>query len=341
VEVTRAARLLNVDLGQVFELVTDPSIPQVQKPSLAKCTIKHALAHYLELTSVPRRALIAAFVQFCIDDKEKERMTILACNEEGLEEYNTWVKNSNRTIIEVLEAFPSCKIPFEFFMENIPKLQPRYYSISSSMSIHPHSVHLTAVIVNYVTGTNRVHEGVCTTFLNKCKVGDKLPIFIRTSVFKLPKDVKKPVIMIGPGTGLAPFRGFIQELEFRKRKSEIGTSILFFGCRREDEDYIYRDELEAARDNMILTYLYVGFSRQFDHKVYVQDMIRNHHDDLWKLFEEGACIYVCGDAKQMAKDVHKELKQVVVSGGLKSEKEAESYILQLQTSGRYLQDTWT
>lgn len=164
---------------------------------------------------------------------------------EGKAQFHEWVQNGCRNIVHILEAIKSCKPPIDHLCELLPRLQPRYYSISSSSKLHPTTVHVTAVLVNYETPTGRINKGVATTFMaNKTPDAEnsRVPVFIRKSQFRLPTKTETPIIMIGPGTGLAPFRGFIQERDLCRREGKtVGDTIFYFGCRKKDEDFIYRD----------------------------------------------------------------------------------------------------
>lgn len=172
---------------------------------------------------------------------------------EGKAQYQTWIQNACRNIVHILEDIKSCKPPIDHICELLPRLQPRYYSISSSSKLHPTTVHVTAVLVKYETLSGRTNKGVATTFLaaKRPNFGDTthtVPIFIRKSQFRLPTRTETPVIMIGPGTGLAPFRGFIQERDLnRKDKQTVGDTILYFGCRKKAEDFIYGEVSHTFR----------------------------------------------------------------------------------------------
>merc|ERR1719356_1594857 len=194
-------------------------------------------------------------------------------------------------------------------MELLPRLQARFYSISSSSRVHNESVHVTAVVVEYETPTGRKNKGVATTWLKPMLPGPgenefhKVPVYVRRSQFRLPNRPQTPIIMVGPGTGLAPFRGFIQERAWQKAQGKpVGPTVLYFGCRNKAQDYIYQDELEAWEDDGLLT-LHTAFSRDQKEKRYVTHCLRENGASVWDLLDQGAHLYVCGDAKMMAKDV--------------------------------------
>jgi sulfite reductase (NADPH) flavoprotein alpha-component len=224
------------------------------------------------------------------------------------------------------------------FAASLRKLQPRLYSISSSPKAHPGEVHLTVAIVRYdLNGRSR--KGACSTFLAD-RVGSeiKVPVFIHKSPsFKMPADGSKPMIMVGPGTGIAPFRSFLEE---RRALGANGKNWLFFGDQKAGFDFLYRDELEAMQKDGILTKLDTAFSRDQAQKVYVQDRMRECASEIWAWLQEGGYFYVCGDAKRMAKDVDKELHKVAeTAGGLSSENAVE-YVKELKAEKRYLRDVY-
>jgi NADPH-ferrihemoprotein reductase len=259
------------------------------------------------------------------------------------------VLEDRRNIIAVLEDLQSFKPPLDHLLELLPRLQARYYSISSSAKMHPTSVHITAVLVEYTTRTNRTNRGVATSWLKRKQqkmqaggAGVFAPIYIRHSSLRLPYHSSKPVIMVGPGTGLAPFRGFIQDRATVKQAGkELGQTVLFFGCRHKSEDFIYEEELEGYRDDRVLSQLNVAFSRDQPEKVYVQHLLREKGAEVWSLLEKQGYFYVCGDARHMARDVQTALLQVIQEEGGLDSHTASEYVKKLQKRNRYLQDVWS
>ena len=199
------------------QLVTVTSEEAPNRPLLGPCTIQRILTNFVDITSPPKKKLLQVLAAlYTSDENEQKKIEELGSStERGWEVYNEYIKNPQRTLIEFLKDFPSCKPAFNHILELAPHLQPRYYSISSSIKENPTSVHVTAVLVSYKTGTGRLHNGLCTTYLSKQSPADGkeyfVPCFIRTSTFRLPRNPELPIIMVGPGTGLAPFRGFLQE----------------------------------------------------------------------------------------------------------------------------------
>lgn len=239
-------------------------------------------------------------------------------------------------LADVLHEFPVDLTATEL-TGMLKRLQPRLYSIASSPKAHPGEVHLTVAAVRYSNG-RRHRKGVSSTFLAD-RAGDvNVPVFVQKSAhFRPPHVSGTPIIMVGPGTGVAPFRGFLHE---RRARGDTGRNWLFFGEQHAATDFYYRDELEAMRDSGVLTRLDVAFSRDQAEKVYVQDRMREQGAQLWAWLEEGAHFYVCGDASRMARDVDATLKQVVAQHGGMSEEKAVDYVSRLAQEKRYVRDVY-
>jgi sulfite reductase (NADPH) flavoprotein alpha-component len=239
-------------------------------------------------------------------------------------------------VIDFLHEHPSARFTPEEFVGLLPKLQPRLYSISSSLKLHPDSVHFTIDVIQYESH-GRKRQGVCSSFLAERCADVPVPVFPTTSKFRLPENGDTPIIMVGPGTGVAPFRAFLQE---RKAVGAKGKSWLFFGSQREKSDYFYREEFAQMIKEGVLTRIDVAFSRDQAEKVYVQHRMAEHGAELWKWLEEGAHFFVCGDARRMAKDVDATLRQIVQKEGGKSVEEADEYVEKLKSDKRYKRDVY-
>ena len=241
-------------------------------------------------------------------------------------------------VIDALLATPTAKPKAAAFIATLKKLQPRLYSISSSPAAHPGEVHLTVGAVRYEAAERR-RDGVCSTFLadRALAAGQVLVGVHPNNSFRLPEKGEVPVIMIGPGTGIAPFRAF---LEARAVTNANGPNWLFFGDQHEKSDFLYRDEILAWQSSGLLTRLDLAWSRDQTEKVYVQHKLLAAATELWSWLGNGAHLYICGDASRMAKDVHHALLQVAQTAGGLSPEAAAKYFETLQTAKRYLRDVY-
>ncbi len=241
-------------------------------------------------------------------------------------------------VLAALEKFSGVALDPEAFIEALEPLQPRVYSISSSLRSNPGRVSLTVDAVRYRI-EKRARLGVASTYLaERVAPGGKLKVYVQKAHgFALPADPNVPIIMIGPGTGVAPFRAFLHE---RMTTKAPGRNWLFFGHQRSEYDFFYEDEFAAMKATGHLTRLTLAWSRDGDQKIYVQDRMREVGRDLWAWLADGAHLYVCGDAKRMAKDVERALVDVVAQFGARSIDEAIAFIAELKKKGRYQQDVY-
>ncbi len=243
-----------------------------------------------------------------------------------------------RDLFDLLKECPGAIQTTEQLVGLLPRLTPRLYSISSSPLAHPGQVHTTVSVVRFQTH-GRERGGVCSTLLDdRVAVGDRLPLYIHPNKkFRLPEDSSSPMIMIGPGTGIAPFRGFLHQ---RRVTGATGRNWLFFGERCAATDFLYREELESMKADGHLTRLDTAFSRDRAQKVYVQDLMLKEARQVWEWLEQGAYVYVCGDAFRMAKDVDKTLHSIVATQGGMSEEDAGAYVNALKEERRYQRDVY-
>lgn len=286
--------------------------------------LRSALRERLEIARITPALLEQ--VARCSADPELQRLLEPAHNA-ALQDW-LW----GRQLVDLLQQFP-VSMPLDTWLSLLKPLQPRLYSISSSPLLHPQQVHLTVSTVRY-----RQRKGVCSTFLADRAEAGQVGIFVQPSAhFRVPSDDTAPLIMVGPGTGIAPFRAFLQE---RQARGARGRNWLLFGEQRADSDFYYRDELLAWQRDGHLTRLDTAFSRDQAEKVYVQQRMLEQGAELWRWLEAGAYFYVCGDAGRMARDVEAALQQVVAEHGGMSTEQAGEYVAALGRAKRYRRDVY-
>jgi sulfite reductase (NADPH) flavoprotein alpha-component len=243
-----------------------------------------------------------------------------------------------REIIDLLLDHQDAEFTPDEFLQLTRKLTPRLYSIASSPKLYPNEVHLTVDTVTYET-FGRKRKGVASTYLAfRCDAETQLPVYVQPGhSFRLPEDPATPIIMVGPGTGIAPFRAFLQD---RRAIGATGRSWLFFGSQHAKTDFFYQQDLEDFLAKGELSRLDTAFSRDQGFKVYVQHRMEENAEELWKWLDEGAIFYVCGDASRMAKDVDSALHMIIEKAGGKSEDEAKAYVKQMKKDKRYRRDVY-
>jgi len=300
----------------------------------APITIREALTSKLALAG-PTRRIVETLAAKATDPHEKAKLGGLIVPE-SKELLTTWL--DDREFIDLLAEFPSAKLAPQELVDHMRKLMPRLYSIASSPRLHAQEIHLTVAIVRYETnGRDRV--GVCTTFMaDRVTVGvTPTPVFVSHSHFGPPEDTSKDVIMVGPGTGIAPFRAFLQDREALGAK---GRNWVFFGDQKKATDFLYEEDWVRWSKDGILTKLDTAFSRDQINKVYVQDRMRENAAELWAWIKGGAYFYVCGDAKRMAKDVDVALHDVIAGQGGMTPAEAADYVKLMKKEKRYQRDVY-
>ena len=279
----------------------------------------------------PSRQLLAAILEKCPDANELSEFI----DPEAKSVMDDWV--DGRDVVDILRAYPEARFTADELIKVLRKLQPRLYSIASSPKAFPEDIHLTVAVVRYeLHGRNR--QGVCSTYLADRVNGGTMPVFIHSAKhFRQPEDTSVPLIMVGPGTGIAPFRAFLQE---REVLGAPGKSWLFFGDRNRATDFLYEEEINAWRGKGVLHRLDTAFSRDQPEKIYVQQRMLENAAELWRWLEEGGYFYVCGDASRMAKDVDEALHRIVAEAGGKSKEEAAAYVEELKKTKRYRKDVY-
>ncbi|KAI8979817.1 hypothetical protein BDF20DRAFT_819302 [Mycotypha africana] len=383
VEVERLAKALGLmdKLDAIVRVQAVDVAASKKYPFPVPTTYRAIFRHYLDIHSVVSRQTLMTLVEYAPTEISKQLLHKLATDKD---EYRRRVGDVNRSLGEVLEMMAGTEgrelnhsfatIPFDLIVEDIPRLQPRYYSISSSSKEDPKKISITVVTLQYnpdqadprtVYGVNtnylyRIHEAIndlkADALLPQYSLTGprsvlyagaggvaKVPVHVRRSQFRLPRNIQVPVIMVGPGTGVAPFRGFVRERCLQKKEGKpVGPTILFFGCRNSAEDFIYNEEWPELFETLgAPSRIITAFSREQAQKVYVQHRLMEHGAEMWDYIQKGAYIYVCGDARNMARDVNQTFIHFAKEFGSMEDAKAQEYIKSLRTTGRYQEDVWS
>jgi sulfite reductase (NADPH) flavoprotein alpha-component len=292
---------------------------------------RDALTHKVNLRE-PTTELFALMAEHATLDFEAQRLCYLAEDDTRAADYGI------HDVFDTLVKFRSARPPVTQFVRTLARLQPRLYSIASSRAAHPGEVHLTVAVVRYDLNGRRYQGLGSGFFAEHLREGRPVPAFVQPSHgFKLPSDAATPIIMVGPGTGIAPFRAFLQE---RAALKASGKSWLFFGAQHAATDFLYADELSQYLEDGVLTRLSLAFSRDQAEKIYVQHRMAEAAAELWAWLNEGAHFYVCGDAKRMASDVDHALIQIAATEGGMPAEAAKAWVKKLGAEGRYLRDVY-
>ena len=275
------------------------------------------------LKAIAERATAAPLLQELLDPERKQDLDTYLW---GME------------VIDFLSEHPSVKFSPEEFVGLLTKLQPRLYSVASSLRAHPEQVHFIVDVIRYESH-GRQRKGVCSSFLADRANDVPVPVYPSSAKhFHLPEDLSVPIIMVGPGTGVAPFRAFLQE---RAALGAKGKNWLFYGAQREACDFAYKEDFDHFKADGILTRLDCAWSRDQAHKIYVQNKLLENAAEIWKWIDaEGGQFFVCGDARRMAKDVDAALRKIVLDQGGKSADEASEYVEKLKSEKRYKRDVY-
>jgi sulfite reductase (NADPH) flavoprotein alpha-component len=339
----KSVYLIGIEAGEelAYEpgdwLTVFPQNPPDQVRRLAK------LLHGAELDRLARDFTILdihrPLVQWILENAAKgEARTQLLQWLEG--DFSARARGS--VVADVLEQFANVPLAAEDLQANIRPLQPRLYSIASAPAVNPNAIELVVASALYTGPGGKCHEGAASSFLNKyLPLGGEVPMRVTKTHFRLPADPRTDVIFVGPGTGIAPFRGFLQHRDFlQKNDTILGRCWLFFGDQHRATDYIFEEDLNAYQRSGVLSRLDLAFSRDQDHKIYVQDRIWESRGEIWKWLEGGAHVYVCGTANPMARDVLETFVKITNVCGNLSEEDARDYVKALQKSRRYSQDIY-
>jgi len=317
---------------------------RAQLPAGEPVSVGRLLSEFVELQQPATRKQIQVMADNTRCPVTKPKLLALAGDDaESSERYRSEILAKRKSVYDLLDEFPACELPFHTYLEMLSLLAPRYYSISSSPAGEAARCSITVAVVEAPAVSGRgLYKGVCSTYLASRRDGETIFATVRETKagFRLPEDPARPIIMIGPGTGLAPFRGFLQERAALKAKGvTLGPSLLFFGCRRPDQDYLYADELKAfAADG--ITELHTAFSRGDGPKTYVQHLLAEQKDRVWALIEQGAVIFVCGDGSKMEPDVKATLVALYRERTGADAAAGQRWIDDLGVANRYVLDVW-
>lgn len=312
------------------------------------CTVRDVLSMYLDIQGPVKQALLKHLMPYVSDAKQTAWLMDLL-HKDNRASLKRLAEDDGKNLVDLLaNELSSCKIPLADLLHIVPYIQPRYYTISSSSSCYPDIVHITVSITEYQLKSGRTFTGLTCGFLKDLLAGGeaKCRVFVRPSSFRLPTALSTPIVMIGPGTGLAPMRALLQERKYQQEHQKgkiVSKNVLFFGCKNRDVDYIYRDELEAYQKEGVLTSFHTAFSRDSSKKVYVQNLMAepvNAADLLHMLLKEGAYVYVCG-ATAMGSDVMATFVKILQEQNNMTAAQATAFVKDLQEMGRYVQELWT
>ncbi|MEL7198210.1 MAG: cytochrome P450 [Pseudomonadota bacterium] len=313
-------------------------------PSGSTFSVLHLAKTAGELQAVATRKDIAMLAHYaeCPNTKGKLEALAAPASDEGVDLYAEEVLAKRKSVLDILEDHPACELPLAVFLELIPFLSPRYYSISSSPDADAGKCSITVGVVkgDALSGKGEF-KGTCSNYLAELQPGDRFKAVVRqpSANFRLPDDPAAPIIMVGPGTGIAPFRGFMQRRAFAKEQGgKLGEAMLFYGCR-DETDYLYRDELESFAAQGLVE-LHTAYSRASKDRAYVQDLITGKAEKVWSLIEAGARIYICGDGAKMEPDVRAALIAICVQQRDMSEQAAADWMDEMIEQERYMLDVW-
>jgi sulfite reductase (NADPH) flavoprotein alpha-component len=322
------------EILQRLDATGDEPVSPVMLKLAAPIPLREALTSRLALAKPTRKILETLAAKATAQADQAKLAALLA--PEAKERLAPWLEE--REFVDLLAEFPSAKLTPQELVDHMRKLMPRLYSIASSSKPYPTEVHLTVAVVRYETN-QRSRVGVASTFLSdRAQLNTTpVPVFVSDSHFGVPADGAKDIIMVGPGTGIAPFRAFMQE---RLATKATGRNWVFFGDQRRATDYLYEEEWESWQKSGALTRIDLAFSRDQAAKIYVQDRMRENAAELWAWIKGGAHFYVCGDAKRMAKDVDAALHEIIAQQGGMDAAAAVAYVKQLKKDHRYQRDVY-
>ncbi|CAG5163888.1 uncharacterized protein ALTATR162_LOCUS6572 [Alternaria atra] len=369
-EVDRLFKILGKEDQRHTVIAVKGLDPTAKVPFPSPTTYDAAVRFHIEINAAVSRQLVSVIAQFAPNDDIKAEIVKLGSDKDYFKEH---VTDRNLNLAQLLEITGKGvtwdKIPFSFLFETMVKIQPRYYSISSSSLVQKDKISITAIVESIEKpGAPYALKGVTTNYLLALKQkqhgdpnpdphglnyaitgprnkydGIHVPVHVRHSNFKLPSDPSKPIIMVGPGTGVAPFRGFVQERAAQAKAGQnVGKTILFFGCRKQSEDFMYADEWKQYQADLGDKFeMHTAFSRDGPKKIYVQNKLEEAGEEVNRLLEQKAYFYVCGDAAHMAREVNTLLGKIISKYRNVSETKGEEIVKAMRASNQYQEDVWS
>jgi cytochrome P450 / NADPH-cytochrome P450 reductase len=343
-QIRRVLDQFKLDPG-LFLTITPNTNASTYLPVNEPVPLVGVLANRVELQDVATRAQIATLAGYAQDPAQRDGLRALGGDDDASQaRYREQVFAPRKSILDLLDEFPSCALSFEVYLDMLPPIRPRYYSISSSPLAAPDTCSITVGVVEGPARSGHgVFKGICSNYLAAQPIDAAVYAVIHkpTLPFHPPENPHLPMIMVGPGTGVAPFRGFLQErAALKKQGVPVGESILFFGCRDPLQDFLYEDEMRAFEAAGI-TRLHAAFSREPGKpKTYVQQAIKEQGEEVWRLLQQEAVIYVCGDASRMAPDVRQAFADLFQERSGASAADAQAWLTGLVANHRYLEDIW-
>ncbi|KGN53174.1 NADPH-dependent diflavin oxidoreductase 1 isoform X1 [Cucumis sativus] len=333
-------------------ITVSPRNRRKQDPILAAEMGPVKLKTFIELTmdiasASPRRYFFEVMSYYATAPHEKERLQYFA-SPEGRDDLYQYNQKERRSVLEVLEDFPSVKMPFDWLVQLVPPLKTRSFSISSSALAHPNQVHLTVNVVSWTTPYKRKRSGLCSSWLAGLDPEQSVhvPVWFHKGSLPAPSP-SLPLILVGPGTGCAPFRGFVEERSIENTSMATAPVLFFFGCRNEDNDFLYRDFwLSHSKNHGVLSEekgggFYVAFSRDQQRKVYVQHKMLEQSEKIWNLLREGAAVYVAGSSTKMPADVWSTFEEIVSKETQLPRESAVRWLRALEKAGKYHVEAWS
>jgi len=343
--------LLGLNLSDVFAIEKNSENEDdgnFKHPIPSPISVETYLTKFCDLTSSLRKKQLKDLAQFCANEDNKNKLLFLASSE-GKAEYDIQIQSRMRGLIDLIEDY-GVKLSLENLIQVSSLIQPRLYTIASSSKQHPNSAHLCVTVHDDILADGTTKRGLTSTYLVRKyqeflqgKTLGKAKINIRDSTFSLPTDSNTPVIMVGPGAGIAPFKGFIDEKAYLMKtggENTYGEMTLYFGCKGNNWDNLYKEELAQHQADGIIKDYYIAFSREQEKKVYVQDLIQKNREQMSQLlFEQGGVLYICG-SMSMGKSVLGKVADLAASYYKIDANEAQSKVGELEKNKKIIKELW-